>query len=296
MLGTIGDDPVYGLVEALVQGDAEALLRGVARIAELAADYTTALQDLLGLLHQIALLQLVPKIKPDEAYDEGRLHPLVEQLSPEDVQLFYQIGLTGQRELSLAPDPRSGFEMVLLRMLAFKPVEASKAGQSEPSAASRPELPAGPKSRQKKTVERGDAGSAEATPSGTGKPDPSHWETFAAGLKLGGITTQLANNCAFHSWDGETLRLQLDPAKQQLRVGQSEKRLLEGIRKQLGEQVKLQILVEQVAVETPAKRQAKAQSERQRQAEQSFSNDPFVRELQEHFDARLVSDSIKPVD
>jgi DNA polymerase-3 subunit gamma/tau len=296
MLGAIGDDPVYGLAEALSQGDGEALLQAVARMAELAADFNTALQDLLGLLHQIALLQLVPRIKPDEAYDESRLQPLVERLSPEDVQLFYQIGLTGQRELSLAPDPRSGFEMVLLRMLAFKPVEAAKAGHREPSPASRREASAGSGSRQKKTVEQGASGSAEATPVDSARPDPSHWETFAAGLKLGGITSQLANNCAFHSWDGETLRLQLDPARQQLRVGQSEKRLLEGIRERLGGQVKLQILVEQGELETPAKRQAKSRSERQQQAEQSFTNDPFVRELQEHFDARLVSDSIKPVD
>jgi DNA polymerase-3 subunit gamma/tau len=264
-------------------------------MAELAADFNTALQDLLSLLHQIALQQLVPNIKPDEAYDESRLQPLVEQLSPEDVQLYYQIGLTGQKELSLAPDPRSGFEMVLLRMLAFKPADDQvQAGPSEPPAASRRQAPAAPRPPQKKTVEQKSVGSDQR--SSSSKPDPSQWDAFAASLKLGGITSQLANNCAFHSWDGETLRLQLDPAKQQLRVGQSEKRLLDGIRERLGDQVKLQILVEQGEVETPAKRQARAQSERQQQAEQSFTNDPFVRELQEHFDARLVSDSIKPVD
>jgi DNA polymerase-3 subunit gamma/tau len=296
MLGAIGDDPVYGLVEALAGGDGEALLQGVARMAELAVDFSTALQDLLGLLHQIALLQLVPKIKTDEAFDEPRLQALQTRLTPEDVQLYYQIGLTGQKDLALAPDPRSGFEMVLLRMLAFKPVHQPQTGHSDPAAASRRQAAAAPPSGQKKTAETGTE--PAALPSASPRPalDPSHWEAFAAGLKLGGITSQLANNCAFQEWDGETLRLRLDPAKQQLRVGQSERRLLEGIRKRLGEQVKLQILVEQGELETPAKRQAKAQTERQRHAQQSFTNDPLVRELQEHFDARLVSDSIKPVD
>jgi DNA polymerase-3 subunit gamma/tau len=296
MLGTIGDDPVYGLVEALARGDGEALLQRAAQLAELAADFSTALQDLLGLLHLLALLQLVPKIKPDEAYDEARLQGLLKQLTPEDVQLYYQIGLSGQQELSLAPDPRSGFEMVLLRMLAFKPVQPAEAGQGEPSASARRQRPANPKPRPKKTAEKGPTGPVATTSNGSTSPDPSHWEAFAASLKLGGITSQLANNCAFQSWDGETLCLRLDPAKQQLRVGQSEKRLLDGLRRRLGEQVKLQILVRQGELETPAKRQAKAQSERQQQAEQSFTNDPLVREMQEHFDARLVSDSIKPVD
>ncbi len=130
MLGVIGNDPVYHLVEALAAGDGEALLQRVAEMAELTVDFSTALQDLLGLLHQVALLQLVPEIRPDEVYDEGRLQPLVSQLAAEDVQLFYQIGLTGQQELPLAPDPRSGFEMVLLRMLAFRPAEQAAVGQA----------------------------------------------------------------------------------------------------------------------------------------------------------------------
>jgi DNA polymerase-3 subunit gamma/tau len=289
MLGTIGDEPVYGLVEALAQADAEALLRRVAQLAELAVDFTNALQELLGLLHQIALLQWVPGSQPDETYDEGRLQPLVAQLMPEDVQLFYQIGLSGQQELPLAPDPRSGFEMVLLRMLAFQPtppVESSQPGDIGAAA----HKPTGSKpGEEKKTAEPASTATAPG-------PDPKHWEAFVSSLKLGGITSQLANNCAFQSWDGATLQLQLDPAKQQLRVGQSEKRLLDGIRKRLGAQAKLQIKVERAKVDTPAKRQAKAHSDRQQRAEQRFANDPLVRELQEHFDARLVSDSIKPVD
>ena len=130
----------------------------------------------------------------------------------------------------------------------------------------------------------------------TDKLDPSQWDSFSAGLKLGGIASQLANNCVFQSWDGATLHLKLDPAKQQLRVGQAEKRLLQGIRQQLGNQVKLVITAEASEMETPAKRQAREQAERQRQAQQDFANDPLVRELEEHFDARVVSDSVRPIE
>ena len=300
MLGTISADPVYGLLTALSAGDGEALLQRVAEMSELAADFSTALQDLLGLLHQLALLQLIPGVKPDDAYDENRLAELAQSLAAEDVQLFYQIGLTGQQELPLAPDPRSGFEMVLLRMLAFKPAEQAgripAAGVASPAAKpKRVTQPAQRAAPNRATVSPPPAAQAPAEAASTSL-DPSRWESFAAGLKLGGITTQLANNCVFQSWDGETLHLKLDPAKQQLRVGQSEKRLLDGIKKRLGEQAKLQISVEDSELETPAKKQAREQAERQLQAEQDFASDPLVKELEEHFDARLLPNSVKPVD
>ncbi len=305
MLGTINADPVYELLTALANGDGEALLQRVAEMSALAADFSTALQDLLGLLHQLALLQMIPGVQPDDAFDENRLAELAQSLDPEDVQLFYQIGLNGQGELPLAPDPRSGFEMVLLRMLAFKP--ADSAGQAP---GSRAEVPAANPKRTAKPAQRAvqnqppesiPAATPMPTPQAPAEPaaanlDPSQWESFAAGLKLGGITSQLANNCVFESWDGETLHLKLDPAKQQLRVGQSEKRLLEGIQKLLGKQAKLQLSVEDFELETPAKKQAREQAERQRQAEQDFAGDPLVKELEEHFDARLMPNTVKPLD
>lgn len=298
MLGAIHADPVYDLLQTLGGNDGEALLKQVAQMAELAADFSTALQDLLGLLHQLALMQTVPGLKPDDAYDEARLTDLAGQLSPEDVQLFYQIGLSGQRELPLAPDPRSGFEMVLLRMLAFRPAEANGSGQiSCSSTQPKPSKQATPGKRSTPSVASPNQSAIAEKPEvpANADRDPSHWDSFAAALKLGGIASQLANNCVFDRWDGETLHLKLDPAKQQLRVGQAEKRLETGIRKLLGDKVKLAITEEGSSQETPAKRLAREQVERQQQAEQSFANDPLVRELQEHFDARLVPDSIKPL-
>ncbi len=299
MLGTIGGDPVYDLLAALAENDGEALLLRVAELSELAADFNTLLQDLLGALHQLALLQTVPGLRPAETYDAGRLAELSTALVAEDVQLFYQIGLIGQQEMPLAPDPRSGFEMILLRMLAFRPLEAgqqvpsaSKAtGQAQPVKATRPtNRPAESRAAASQTV------ATKVEPAATmANVDPRQWGSFVADLKLGGITSQLAKNCVFQSWDGTTLQLKLDPTKQQLRVGQSEKRLLEGIRKQLGEQVKLQITAEASERETPAQRQARESAARQAQAEQAFADDPLVKEMQEHFDARPVPGTIKPV-
>lgn len=121
MLGTIDRTAVYELVEALIDGQGAQLLTAVERLSEHAPDYAGALEELLSLLHHIAIAQAVPGAADNSMGERERIVALASRVSAEDVQLFYQLGLTGRRDLPLAPDPRSGLEMVLLRMLAFKP-------------------------------------------------------------------------------------------------------------------------------------------------------------------------------
>ncbi|MEE8058229.1 MAG: DNA polymerase III subunit gamma/tau [Pseudomonadales bacterium] len=121
MLGTIDQSAVYDIIDALVQADGAQVLAAVARMAEHAPDFVSALEALLTLLHRIAIAQAVPDAIDNSFGDREKIIELAGKLAAEDVQLFYQLGLNGRRDLPLAPDPRSGFEMVLLRMLAFKP-------------------------------------------------------------------------------------------------------------------------------------------------------------------------------
>jgi DNA polymerase III subunit gamma/tau len=303
MIGVIGSDRIERVMQALLEQQGQQLLERVAEMAEMAVDFSQALQELLAMLHQIALLQLVPGYQPEDGYDLNRLHSFADGLSPEDVQLYYQVGLMGQKELNLAPDPRSGFEMVLLRMLAFRP-DNNAPEIKQPPAKSRINRPPPPSSRSSAATQ----GGGEVAPKPVQKPvesgepvattviDPSNWEAFCASLKLGGITRQLAQNCAFVSWDGQTLSLTLDTSRRQLRVGQSEMRLLEGIRKRLGDSAQLSISEAVPENETPAMRQKRQQEERQQQAEQSMAVDPMVREMEERFGAKLISDTVRPAD
>jgi DNA polymerase-3 subunit gamma/tau len=121
MLGTIEHGVVFELLEALAALDGAALLAAVARIAEQATDFGGVLEELLVVLHRIAIAQAVPDAIDNSRGDRERIVAFATQFAGEDVQLFYQIGLHGRRDLALAPDPRGGLEMVLLRMLAFKP-------------------------------------------------------------------------------------------------------------------------------------------------------------------------------
>jgi DNA polymerase-3 subunit gamma/tau len=90
-------------------------------MSEQAPDYASALAEMLAVLHRIAIAQALPEAVDNSHGDRERIMQLAQQLPSEDVQLFYQTALLGRRDLPLAPDPRAGFEMVLLRMLAFKP-------------------------------------------------------------------------------------------------------------------------------------------------------------------------------
>ena len=121
MLGTIDHQLVQSIIGALVQNDGRAILNAVAKFSEHAPDYSAALADLLTLLHRIAIAQALPEALDNSYGDRKQILEFAQQLAPEDVQLFYQTALIGRRDLPLAADPRGGFEMTLLRMLAFKP-------------------------------------------------------------------------------------------------------------------------------------------------------------------------------
>ena len=121
MLGTIDHGQVFGLLDALAAGDAAALLAAVAELAEQGADFAGVLGELLSVLQRVAIAQVLPAGVDNSLGDQERVLDLAGRISAEDVQLFYQLGLHGRRDLPLAPEPRGGFEMAMLRMLAFRP-------------------------------------------------------------------------------------------------------------------------------------------------------------------------------
>ncbi|MGI0711695.1 DNA polymerase III subunit gamma/tau [Pseudomonas aeruginosa] len=127
MLGTLDHGQVYGVLQALLEGDARALLEAVRHLAEQGPDWGGVLAEILNVLHRVAIAQALPEAIDNGQGDRERVLALAQALPAEDVQFYYQMGLIGRRDLPLAPDPRSGFEMVLLRMLAFRPADADGA-------------------------------------------------------------------------------------------------------------------------------------------------------------------------
>ncbi len=149
MLGSIDHVHIAAIIDALTRADANALLEIVNELVIQSRNLDTALDELAEAMHRMALIHAAPGFRDPERADWDSLVECAAQISPEDVQLYYQIAITGRRDLGLAPDPRTGLEMTLLRMLAFKPAEAGSDGV----------VPVSPTSTQAKT---GNGGSEAA--------------------------------------------------------------------------------------------------------------------------------------
>ncbi|MCQ9394129.1 DNA polymerase III subunit gamma/tau [Pseudomonas viridiflava] len=127
MLGTLDHGQVFDVLTALLEGDARGVLEAVRHLAELGPDWNGVLSEILNVLHRVAIAQALPEGVDNGHGDRDRVLALAQALPAEDVQFYYQMGLIGRRDLPLAPDPRGGFEMVLLRMLAFRPADSENA-------------------------------------------------------------------------------------------------------------------------------------------------------------------------
>ncbi len=139
MLGMIDDIFTHQIIEQICTEETAGLLDTVTSMAERSVSYSAALDEILGTLHNIALYQVSPQAVEWKGIDSATIAPLSEIADAELLQLLYQIALIGKRDLMLAPDPRTGFEMILLRMAAFQPVGSGKPPQQTATTVRPPE-------------------------------------------------------------------------------------------------------------------------------------------------------------
>jgi DNA polymerase-3 subunit gamma/tau len=121
MLGSIEQQYIHALIESLANEDTIALFKAIDDAADRSPDFNMVLDELLGSFYQLSLVQRAPEIIEQRSLDRRWLKQTSKEFSAEQLQLYYQICLTGKRDLPLAPDSRTGFEMLMLRMLAFRP-------------------------------------------------------------------------------------------------------------------------------------------------------------------------------
>jgi len=299
MLGTVSRDRVLNILQALMRRDAQAVLQEVAALSEYTPDYEGVLAELLSLLHHMTLAKTVPEALDEYVSDRETLFELCQQISAEDLQLFYQIGLIGRRDLPLAPSDRGGFEMVLLRMLAFRPAQASAraaTGAADSAATQRPETPrAATKPPAEPAPQPAASAAAARPPQSGGNKVTQDWRQILEGLAISGMVKQLAANCVLLEQDGNTIRLGLDAGHRQLRSPSAEKRLQHALGEYFDADIRLQIDTESDGQrETPAQAQARERDERQAQAEKSIEEDGFVQAMKETFNAEVIPGSVRP--
>ncbi len=301
MLGTLDRGHLHALLEGIAAGDPEAVLRRVEEMAGDAVDFDDALAELLSALQRIATLQMVPGAGALEPEDESRFLDLAGRMSREDMQLFYQIGLLGRRDLPLSPDPRGGFEMTLLRMLAFRPAmgdgdppgsapRLSPPGRAAP--ASPPIRVAGPAPAPPPTR------SAGPTPAAV---DPAAmsaetWIALVEELGVTGLARELAVNCEPAGHEGGRLRLRLAPNHEQLTASRIREQLEGALEKRLGVALALDIELAVPQEDTPARREQRREAERRRAAVAAIENDATVRAICETFGTEVDPSLVVPVD
>ena len=334
MLGSIEQHYVYDLLDALASADGNILIQRIQDLAQHAPDFSAVLAEIITCLHYLALLKQVPDAYDYNMGDKDRYFKLLESLSAEDIQLYYQIALHGRRDLPLAPDQRNGLEMVLLRMLAFRPDDGTKKNVDKPAQTTtmfKPEKTDNEKAdkenanneklnnrvqqksvndtrvEEKQPVIQTQDISQEKVPPASRQNNSTakinltevsvtNWHEVAPVLGAVGILKQLVDHSAFVSVDNSTIKLAVTPSHAAMITPEREQQLQEKLSAYFSIPIKLHIEKTQIETETPAARNDRQQQERQASAESSIVNDDNVKNIMDAFNAHVDIETVQPVD
>lgn len=283
LLGVVGHEQVRALLEAVVDGDGKGLSLALEALKDSAPDYEGVLDELTRLLQRLAWQQ-VGGVAPGEKAD-----PLAQRLSAEDVQLFYQICLHGKRDMPLAPDPDSGFEMVVLRLFAFRPDDgrADPKGGQTTSPGRHERISSGAAAG----VDSGGVSMSADNAGGVASPPArsASWEELVSRLALKGVAAELAANCVLSQRTEDCIVLALERSHAHLRTEAAQERLRSSLAKVTGQrELRLKIDIVETPLSSPARRRAEAKAARHAQARESIENDTTVKALRERFSAEVV--------
>ncbi|MFZ9841422.1 MAG: DNA polymerase III subunit gamma/tau [Burkholderiaceae bacterium] len=313
MLGLVGREALVELADAIAKGDAAAAMALGEQLLGNGALASAVLDDLARLYHEVIVQSVIGRQPEDGATDES-VRRLCESISPEQAQLYYQICTLGRRDLGLAPDESTGFEMVLLRLLAFKPELVWSKGPARAAALRAP-------SPQRSLAGLTSPAPPKATPSGvaatgvTPSARPNHpvsssassvsavplsslsaetWPALMKKLPLSGLSRQFAQQSSFEGLDPVKsncllVRVPIEALNEPSLIA----RVTDALTAQLGQAVSLRVTVGQPEGPTAAAKDAAKAQALQKRAEESIANSPLVQAIIKEFDATIVPGSIR---
>jgi DNA polymerase-3 subunit gamma/tau len=307
MLGSIDHAQVAAIIEALAASDAQVLLDTVNDLVRQSRKLDTAMDELAEAMHRIALIHAAPGFRDPERTDWDSLVELAQKVTPEDAQLYYQIAITGRRDLEIAPDPRTGLEMTLLRMLAFRPAEDAGSTPPPPSGkkAQRAETAAGASDAAQKArealdkIQREDPEPQLELRNRVSEPaideSPPDWNSLQESLELGGAARELARNIELESAGEGHWKFLVPHTLRHLGTEAVVENLQTALSAFIGHQVRLDLHTAEEPVESVAAIAQRAVDDRMAEAERAISDDPTVKEIKDRFGAAVVPDSIQPL-
>ncbi len=349
MLGVVEHAHIAAMISALVSEDSARLMAISADLIAQSRDLDNVLSSLAETLHRICLVQSVPGYTDEERSDWESVLQLAENLSAEDAQLYYQIAIKGRADLGIAPDPRTGLEMTLLRMLAFRPAaaghnpapagsqEKSNSTQGSSAASRRPaarsatqsmtsdHAPAVPGNRTSQPLAaeshvsaQKPAGRSASSPATAGKPDrpaepvgkqpaqvaapepesasDSEWIALTRQLNISGQVKELARNVHLKARHDDQWEFAIPHSLRHLGSEPCVFRLGQAISEQVGHPVAIRLVdSDEPELVTAAIVEENQVRTKISEAERAITDDPTVKALQEQMGARVVDDSIQPL-
>ena len=279
MLGSLGGDLVWPLLERIAAGDGKATVEEAERIASRSASLDTALEDLASILHRVALAQAGAGPSEDDT-DASRVVDMAKRLDPGRVQVMYQIVLLGRRDLSLAPDELAGFTMTLLRMLSFAGTSAEPRAVAAPAPAKRAAPAASP-----------GAAPAVAQKSATFDGD---WPALVERLGLTGMAGMAARHAELVSFQNNVLELVVPESHKMYAEKGYQDKLKADLAPHFGEGLRVNVRVGATNGKSIAAARSREQEKAQANAAVAIEQDPFVRGLVREMGGEVVPSSIRP--
>jgi len=326
MLGTLSFDHVNKLLASIVSHDAKALLLQLKDVSQLSIDYMRLMDLILETIQHLAVAQISPESLLDVDVKKEEIIALSDGLTLDEVQILYQIGLLAKRDMDLAPDIASGFEMALLRMLAFVPKEKNKEVDKKKPINSEVETTEREESSLKvnlvqvpeSKISLEEEGSVEDLESSVKKIDAteaeedsieesdvvktniqidlSNWNDTFKLLDLDLGTKQLASHCSFVRTDDSVIYLSMPEEKLELFSGKHRQKLQESISIFLGHDCNVFFESGEISNQSPNKIKAAEKDKIKIEAENAIKEDPNVKILLDSLDGKIIDSSIEPRD
>jgi DNA polymerase-3 subunit gamma/tau len=326
LLGLTEKDRLIMLLSALLVGNATQVFKEINEIAKQVPDFSAVLIELITLVHHIAIAQKVPEALDDSILEREAILNLAKMVSPEEVQLYYQIALLGQRDLPYAPTAQMGFEMVLLRMLAFQPIQVEGQGNkpegvnkhTAPNTKSLPQAPQPIITPTLMVTDKSESISEKNKDIGSFLEDsgmtPSpvipqklpenlqeikqnteeDWKRIVSELNLNGMTKELANHCVIVEWSDTAIHLIVDESQKPLLSKRNEERLQQALNQYVGKDIRLKMGAGQPTKSTPATLKKIDFNQAHQKAQNLIEADPNIQKLINHFGAQI--ESISAID
>jgi DNA polymerase-3 subunit gamma/tau len=296
MLGSLGGDLVWPLLERVADGDGKATIEEAERIAARSVSYDSALEELAAILHRVALAQAGAAPSSDEP-DAARVTAMASRLDAGRVQVMYQVALLGRRDLALAPDEFAGFSMTLLRMLSFANAsEQQRPARAAPPATARPEGRSAPVAAPQPAASQAAKASPPAQPPRVAVAFDGDWPALVERLNLTGLAGMVARHGELASFENGNFELVVPETHRMYAEKAYQDKLKAELQQHFGPQVRLMVRVGSTAGISVAAACSRESAQRQAHAAEAIEEDPFVRDLVRDLGAEVVPSSIRPAD